>query len=99
MEQSITRIMEADPAKNILNKEECLTPEQALTAMTYNAAWQCHAEHLVGSLKPGNLADFVILAENPLTMKDPYMKMRDICVEQVWIGGKQIIPKSTKPLA
>lgn len=90
MEQSITRIMEADPNKSTLNERECLTPEQALMAVTYDAAWQCHAQHLVGSLKPGNLADFVILEQNPLTMKDPYMKMRYIGVKQVWVGGKQV---------
>jgi len=93
MEQSITRIMEADPDKNILNKEECLTPEQALTSVTYNAAWQCHAEHLVGSLKPGNLADFVILAENPLKMENPYMKMRYIDVDKTYVGGELVYQK------
>ncbi|WP_140789350.1 amidohydrolase [Myxococcus xanthus] len=68
MEQAITRIMEADPDKGVLNEDECLTPEQALCAVTYDAAWHCRAENWVGSLTPGHLADFVILAQDPLSM-------------------------------
>jgi len=92
MEQAFTRIMEGSPEKEVLNDQECLTVGQALTAVTYYAAWQCHAEHLVGSLKPGNLADFVILDQNPLDMnkEDAYMKMRYIKVDETWINGEQI---------
>ena len=38
MEQAITRIMEEDPNGNVLNESEKLTPEQALRAVTYDAA-------------------------------------------------------------
>jgi predicted amidohydrolase YtcJ len=91
MEQSITRIMEED-TKNleVLNTEECLTPEQALVAVTYDAAWQCYADKWVGSLTPGYFADFVILAEDPLSLKtqsEQYMKMRDIPIVETWLGG------------
>jgi predicted amidohydrolase YtcJ len=91
MEQSITRIMEEHP-KNIevLNAEECLTPEQALVAVTYDAAWQCYADNWVGSLTNGYYADFVILAEDPLSLKtqsEQFMKMRDIPVVETWLGG------------
>ncbi|WP_223643728.1 amidohydrolase [Corallococcus sp. EGB] len=68
MEQAITRIMEADPALNALNEDECLTPEQALRAITHDAAWHCRAEKWFGSLKSGHHADFVILQQDPLTM-------------------------------
>ncbi|WP_434345955.1 amidohydrolase [Myxococcus virescens] len=68
MEQAITRIMEADPDQGVLNEDERLTPEQALRAVTYDAAWHCRAENWVGSLKPGHLADFVVLQQDPLSM-------------------------------
>ena len=38
MEQAITRIMEKDPDRRVLNVDERLTPEQALLAVTYDAA-------------------------------------------------------------
>lgn len=87
MEQSVTRIMESDPGLNVLNAPECITAEQALTAITYDAAWQCYAEQWTGSLKAGNFADFVILKQDPLTIKDPYMNIRNIDVLETWVGG------------
>ncbi|HTN37484.1 MAG TPA: amidohydrolase [Arachidicoccus sp.] len=90
MEQAITRIMEADPELNVLNQHECITAEQALTAITYDAAWQCHADHWTGSLIPGHFADFVILKHDPLKIKEPYMKMRDIHVLETWVDGHKV---------
>ena len=58
--------------------------EQALRALTIDAAWQSHLEHDRGSLEAGKLADFVVLSENPLTYPD----VRYIRVEQVWINGQ-----------
>ncbi len=99
MEQSITRLMEdvaqGNPQK-VLNPAECLTPFQALKAMTYDAAWQCHADKWVGSLEVGKCADFVILAESPLTyqnadnLANPAQGMRNIPVLETWKGGKQV---------
>lgn len=96
MEQSITRMMEAAPEDypdKVLNPKECLTPEQALRSVTYDAAWQCHAEHWTGSLQDGYFADFVILAEDPLTMKEYYKKLRDVPVLQTWKGGVKVHQK------
>lgn len=90
MEQSITRIMEADKDSNVLNAPECITAEQALTAITYDAAWQCNAEQWTGSLVTGNFADFVVLEQDPLTMKDPHMNMRNIGVLETWVAGKLV---------
>lgn len=87
MEQSITRIMEKDKSLNVLNAPECITAEQALTAITYDAAWQCNAEQWTGSLVKDNFADFVILKQDPLTLKTPYMNMRNIPVLETWVGG------------
>jgi predicted amidohydrolase YtcJ len=90
MEQSITRRMEADPQRGILNAPERITHEQALKAITYDAAWQCNAEQWTGSLKAGNFADFVVLQQDPLTMIDPYMKMRNIDVLETWVAGSLV---------
>lgn len=91
MEQSITRIMEKNPKDiEVLNSAERITPEQALIAVTYDAAWQCYADQWVGSLNTGHFADFVILEQDPLSLNTPslqYMKMRNIPVLETWVGG------------
>jgi predicted amidohydrolase YtcJ len=94
MEQSITRIMEAMPSSNTeittvsLNPDECITPEQALRAITYDAAWQCYADDWIGSLDIGKYADFVILDQDPLSLTDYYMNLRNIPVAETWLGGE-----------
>ncbi|MGN7863261.1 amidohydrolase [Chryseobacterium sp. 22458] len=97
MEQSVTRIMEKNTANiEVLNSAECLTPEQALTAVTYDAAWQCYADKWVGSLDKGLFADFVILKQDPLslqTQSSQYMKMRNIPVLETWVGGVPVYVK------
>ncbi|UPK67261.1 amidohydrolase [Chitinophaga filiformis] len=90
MEQSITRKMEANDEAGVLNGAECITHEQALRAITYDAAWQCYAEQWTGSLKAGNFADFVVLAQDPLTMKNPFMNMRNIEVVETWVAGVKV---------
>lgn len=94
MEQSITRIMEENTASiEVLNSAECITPEQALVAVTYDAAWQCYADQWAGSLDAGYFADFVILAQDPLsltTQSSQYMKMRNIPVLETWLGGAPV---------
>lgn len=103
MEQAITRKMEgirksvvdptfiADPRlQPILNEGECLTRKQALKAITYDAAWQCHAEAWTGSLQDQNFADFVILDQDPLDEKFPATQIRDIKVCETWKGGQRV---------
>ncbi|WP_112480054.1 amidohydrolase [Vibrio variabilis] len=95
MEQAITRIMEGAPKTlppQILNETECLTRFQALKSVTYDAAWQCHAEQWVGSLEAGKCADFVLLEQNPLTYTCEAdgisaKGMRNIPVLETWKGG------------
>ncbi|MFC3030985.1 amidohydrolase [Pseudoalteromonas fenneropenaei] len=86
MEQAVTRVMEQSPTQAVLNEREVLTKEQALRAITYDAAWQCHIDQWVGSLEPGKLADFVILAKDPVAVESNLI--RDIPVLQTWVAGK-----------
>jgi predicted amidohydrolase YtcJ len=51
----------------------------ALKAVTLDAAYSMQLEKEVGSLEPGKLANFTILAANPLTVEP--MRIKDI---QVW---------------
>ena len=70
-----------------LGPEERVTVEQALRAMTCDAAWQLRLEELIGSIEPGKLADLVILSANPL---DYDGDLRDIQVERTLVGGVTI---------
>ena len=50
----------------LIGPEQAVDMEQALRAMTIDAAWQMFMEDIVGSLEPGKLADLTVLSENPL---------------------------------
>ncbi|HEX9353255.1 MAG TPA: amidohydrolase family protein, partial [Streptosporangiaceae bacterium] len=50
----------------VLGPGERLTAREALALYTTEAAAAMHREHEIGSLEPGKLADFVVLAGNPL---------------------------------
>jgi len=67
----------------VLGREQIISRERALRAMTIDAAWQNHLEDSRGSLEVGKLADWVVLSDNPLTVDDP----RTISVEEVYIDG------------
>ncbi len=58
----------------------------AIRAMTIDAAWQIHREDQLGSLEPGKLVDLVILSDDPTRAPET---IRDLVVEQTWIGGRR----------
>ena len=98
MEQAVTRIMEGAPGYDaqsdageaqVLNATECATMGEALRAATYDAAWQCHADHLCGHLAKGMRADLVILEEDPMSRRNP-VGLRDIKVSQTWVDGRKV---------
>ncbi len=53
-------------AGQVLGPGERLTARDALALYTTQAAAAMHREDEIGSLEPGKLADFVVLADNPL---------------------------------
>jgi imidazolonepropionase-like amidohydrolase len=46
--------------------EKGMTPLAAITAATLNVARGYRKDHLIGSIEPGKLADFVLLDSDPL---------------------------------
>jgi predicted amidohydrolase YtcJ len=77
-------------AGKVLGPEERVTPLEALKAYSTYAAYCSYEEDLKGSIETGKLADFTVLSNNPLTV-DPE-KIRDIRVEQTWVGGRKVYP-------
>lgn len=85
MENAVTRVMK--DGGEVLNPAERITPDQALRAVTLDAAWQCQADHVVGSLEVGKYADLVLLEGDP-TRVDP-TAIRRIKVSETWMGGRR----------
>ncbi|MEO6912992.1 MAG: amidohydrolase family protein [Candidatus Baltobacteraceae bacterium] len=65
---------------------ERLTPYEALTMYTYNAALLGHAERETGLLAPGYAADFVLLDRDPLESG----RFSDCVVLETWSNGARV---------
>jgi predicted amidohydrolase YtcJ len=66
--------------------EQAVTIEEALHATCVAPAWLEHAEHRRGRLRPGMLADLVILSRDPVTC--PPDELPEIRVEATMVGGR-----------
>ena len=55
-----------------------LTPEQALRAVTLDAAFSIRLENEIGSLEVGKKANFTVLAEDPLTIEPAMLGEIDV---------------------
>ena len=69
---------------------EAISVEQALRAVSIDAAWQLFAEDRIGSLERGKQADFTVLDRSPLEV-DPDDLDR-IEVTETWLAGRKAIP-------
>jgi hypothetical protein len=65
---------------------EALTVEQAIRAVTIDAAWQLRMEDKVGSLKAGKYADIVVLDTNPFEVEP--RAIADITVLGTMMNGR-----------
>ena len=70
----------------VMGEGERITPYEALQAVTIHAAYQYFEEGRKGSIRPGKLADLVVLERNPLTT-DP-MELDRISVLQTIKEGR-----------
>ena len=63
-----------------------ISVDDALRVYSWNGAYNSHEEQLKGSIAPGKLADFVVLADDPHTV-DP-AKIKDIEIVRTVAGGR-----------
>ncbi len=68
--------------------EQRMTREEALKSMTIWPAFAGFQEHILGSLTPGKLADFVILDQD--IMRVPAELILDTRVMATYVGGKAV---------
>lgn len=92
IENAVTRNLWKEPGKQLAAKE-AIPVQAAIRAMTIDAAWQCHSDHEVGSLEAGKFADFVVLADDPMTV--PADKISQIPVVETWLEGRRVYQQST----
>ena len=77
---------------NLRGPEQRVSRLGALKAVTLDAAYSLRLEKDVGSIVPGKLANFTILADNPVTI-DP-MKIKDIPVRGTVVEGRVLPVRS-----
>ena len=71
----------------ILNAAERISPLQAIRAMTLDAAWQCHLDHVCGSLVKGKAADMVVLEKDPTKVVPT--DIQSIKIHSAWLDGEK----------
>jgi len=62
-----------------------ISVDEALRVNTINGAYASHEEAIKGSILPGKLADFVVLADDPHTVAPG--KIKDIRIVRTVVGG------------
>jgi predicted amidohydrolase YtcJ len=65
-----------------------ISVEEALRVNTINGAYNSHEEAIKGSITPGKLADFVILADDLHTVDKE--KIKDSGIVRTVIGGSSV---------
>jgi predicted amidohydrolase YtcJ len=83
-----TAITRRSRAGGLVGADQAITAQQALAAITINAAWQMGKENQIGSISAGKQADFAVLSANPLTI--PATELAQIEVSGTWIDGQPV---------
>ncbi|HVT70498.1 MAG TPA: amidohydrolase family protein [Trebonia sp.] len=74
--------------EQVLDETQTLTREQALIAHTRSNAYLMFREHDLGSIRPGLLADLLVLDRDYLTVAEE--EIRDIRPAAVMLGGRLV---------
>ena len=71
--------------KKVIAPNERITVDDALRAITINAAYEVWADDKIGSLEVGKYADLVVLEKNP--RQTPSEQIKNIQVRETWLNG------------
>ena len=82
---------EPNDGAEVFGKDELITIQEGLKALTINGAWQLGIEKERGSVKVGKYADFVILDENILNYHDEELsKINETKILNTYFEGKNV---------
>jgi len=87
MRSCVTR---QDPQGVDFGPSQRISAYEALGLYTTGAAFSTAEEHTKGRLTTGQLADFVVLAEDPTTV--PGAHLDTVEVRETWVGGEPVWP-------
>ncbi|MBW8185596.1 amidohydrolase [Shewanella sp. NR704-98] len=85
---SVTRQDQQNRPENGWYGDQSMTLTQALNSFTQGAAYAAHQESLIGQLKPGMKADFILVDQDIFAI--PASELWQTQVNQTWINGKRI---------
>ncbi len=71
--------------------QEAFTVQEAIDSFTKAGAYASFEENVKGQIKPGMVADFVVLGENPFEAEKN--RIKDIPVLATFVGGKCVFKK------
>jgi hypothetical protein len=74
-----------------------VTVDEAIEVWTLDGAYATFEENIKGSITPGKLADFVVLAGDPHEVSP--LAIKDIVVDSTYIGGKLVYSASSNAKA
>lgn len=77
-----------------LGKEQAISVKEAVKMYTSHAAYATFEENIKGTLKPGMLADLVVLDKDIFSI--PPEEIKDVDVIRTMVGGKTVYQKSTQ---
>ena len=80
-----SQLMRTDMKGNVWGANQRITLEEALRCGTVNGAYAAFEEGLKGSIRPGQFADLVVLAQDPF--KTEPSELLKIQVERTMVGG------------
>ncbi|MZD04873.1 amidohydrolase family protein [Streptomyces sp. SID5785] len=83
-----TAVTRRSTSGRVHGADQALTVEEALRAVTVNAAWQLHMEDHIGMLRPGLRADLAVLNQDPRNV--PAARLReDVHVTATYLSGRR----------
>lgn len=74
-----------------------ISVDEAIQVWTLDGAFATFEENIKGSITPGKLADFVVLAKDPRSV--PPDTIQDILIEATYLGGEKVYAAPTKAVA
>jgi len=71
---------------------QTVSVEEAIEVFTLGGAYATFEENTKGSITPGKVADFVVLASDP--RKVPPAAIKDISIETTYLGGEPVYTRA-----